>query len=110
MKAKIRIAIFSAILIVALIVSAIDAVKLLSNNVGTEQYTAQAQKIFEEAKTKIEQIRNVALTSDITLHVITKQQAVDMWGHPSGTQDRTNIDRQERIYKGLFMMPQGDSL
>ncbi len=109
-NAKIRIAIFSAILIIALIVSALDVAKLFSNKVGTEQYTLQAQKIFEDAKTKIEQIRNVTLTNDITLHVITKQQAVDMWGHPSGTQDLTNINRQEKIYKGLFMMPQGDSL
>jgi hypothetical protein len=108
-KTKTKIAVFSVILIVALIVSAFDIAKLLTN-VEVEQYTAQAHKIFEDAKTKIEQIRNVTLTSDITLHVITKQQAVDMWGHPSGTQDLTNINRQEKIYKGLFMIPQGDSL
>jgi len=75
-----------------------------------DAYTVQAQKIFHDAFSKVEQIRNVTITETITLHVITKQQAVDMWGTPSGTTDLTNIYRQEHIYKGLFMMPQEDSL
>jgi len=32
-----------------------------------------------------------------------------MWGSPSG-QDLTNIYRQEKIYKGLFLMPENESL
>jgi hypothetical protein len=72
---------------------------------------AQAQKIFDDARVKIEQLRNVALpSSEITLHVITKQEAEDMWGKPSGQQDLTNLYRQEKIYKGLFMMAENDSL
>ncbi len=104
LNTKTRIAIFSVILIAALVVSAFDAVKLLTN-----QYTLQAQKIFEDAKTQVEKIRGVTLPS-VTLHIITKQQAVDKWGHPSGSQDLTNILRQEKIYKGLFMMQENDSL
>ena len=97
------------ILIAALIVSAFDIVKLLSN-FETDQYTIQAQKIFDDAHAKVEQTRGVTLPNGITLHIITKQDAVNMWGKPSGTVDLTNINRQEKIYKGLFMMPQSDSL
>ncbi len=75
-----------------------------------DAYTVQAQKIFQDAFSKVEQIRNVTITESITLHVITRQEAVDMWGTPSGTTDLTNMYRQENIYKGLFMMPEEDSL
>ena len=109
MKQKTRISVFSVILIAALIVSAFDVAKLLGN-LEMDQYTAQAQKLFEDAKIKIEQIRNITLNDDIKLHVLTKQQAKEKWGHPSGEQDLANLYRQEKIYKGLFMMPEGDTL
>ena len=100
---KTRLAVFSVILIAALVVSAFDAAILLNN-----QYTLQVQKIFNDAKNQVEKIREVTVPS-VTLHIITKQQAVDMWGHPS-SQDLTNLLRQEKIYKGLFMMDENDSL
>ena len=96
-------------MIAALVVSAIDVAKLLTN-LEMDQYTLQAQKIFNDAKTQVEQIRDVTLPSDVALHVITKQQAVDMWGHPSGSQDLTNLYREEKIYKGLFLMAENESL
>ncbi len=73
-------------------------------------FTAQAQKIFDDAKTQIEQLRNVTVPYQVTLHVITVQQAVDKWGGTSSDQDIITAHRQENIYKGLFMMAESDSL
>ena len=44
------------------------------------------------------------------LQVITKQWAIDTWGKGYADADLTNILRQERVYKGLFMMSENDSL
>ncbi len=96
------------IIISASFVGTISVARLLVTS-STEDYTAQAQKIFDEAKTIVEQVKNTTLPQT-TLHVITKQQAIDMWGHPSGNQDYTNIYRQEKIYKGLFLVAENDSL
>jgi len=73
-------------------------------------YEAQTQKIFEDAKTQFERIRNVTLPQDIQLYVYTKQQAVDRWGKTSTSSDTTSLLRQEAIYKGLFLMDETDSL
>jgi hypothetical protein len=105
LNAKRKILVFSAVLIAVLLVSAFGVNKLIG-----DAYTAQAQKLFDDARSKLEQIRGVTLPGDITLHVITKQDAVDMWGKPSGDVVLTDIYRQEKIYKGLFMMAQNDSL
>ncbi len=94
-----------AVLAAVLVASAFTVVQFLP-----DAYTVQAQKIFNDALTKIEQIRNVTMPDGINLHVITKQQAKDWWGTPSGTTDLTNINRTETIYKSLFLMPQTDSL
>ena len=104
-----KITITAVFLVIAvLLVSTVVAMKIL--NPAVVEYTVQAQKIFDQAKGEVEQIRNVTFTNPITLHVITKQQAVDMWGKPSAPADLTNIYRQEKIYKGLFLMPENDSL
>lgn len=96
------------VIIAVLLVSTVVAMKILNPDVV--DYTVQAQKIFDQAKGEVEQIRNVTFTNQITLHVITKQDAVDRWGKPSAPADLTNIYRQEKIYKGLFLMPENDSL
>ena len=104
-----RITLTAVFLIIAvLLVSTFVATKIPDPSVA--DYTAQAQKIFDHAKGEVEQIRNGTFSNYITLHVITKQQAVDMWGKPSAPSDLTNIYRQEKIYKGLFLMPENDSL
>jgi hypothetical protein len=72
-------------------------------------YTTQAQKVFSQAVGKVEQIRNVTLPP-ATLYVITRQEAVDRWGKGSANADLPNILRQEKIYKGLFLMGENDSL
>jgi hypothetical protein len=72
-------------------------------------YTKQAETIFNQAKTEVEQIRNTTLPN-VTLTVITKQGAIDKWGKPSADADLTNIMRQENVYKGLFMMAKDESL
>jgi hypothetical protein len=108
-KQKTRTVIFSTILIAALVVGAFDVATLLGT-FDIDRYTAKALELFEDAKIRFEQIRNVTLTDDINLHVLTKQQAKERWGQPSGEQDLTNLYRLEKIYKGLFMMPEGDTL
>ena len=96
------------IIIAASFLGTISVAKILYNP-SIEDYTVQAQKIFDQAKQKVEQIRNTSLPIT-NLHVITKAEAVAMWGSPSGSQDLTNIYRQEKIYKGLFLMPENESL
>jgi hypothetical protein len=101
-----RIIAVSVALAAALILSAYAATLLIP-----DAYTAQAQKIFNDARQKLELMRNITIPENIALTVITKQQAQDLWGKPStSTPDLTNTYRQEKIYKGLFMMPQTETL
>jgi hypothetical protein len=106
---KRKVTVTATVLIVATVLVASFAIIQTQRGPDLAAYTAQAQVIFNAAKAVVEEVRNCTLP-DVTLHVITKQQAVDMWGHPSGTQDLTNIYRQENIYKNLFLMPENDSL
>jgi hypothetical protein len=106
---KKKIVIVSVVLIGVLLVSAFGVARLLSN-VDMDAYTAQAQKIFNLAKGEVEQIRNVTLPSNLALHVLTRQEAIDRWGKTSADADLPNILRQEKVYKGLFMMAENDSL
>jgi hypothetical protein len=73
-------------------------------------YEAQTQKIFADAKTQFERIRNVTLPADINIYVYTKQQAIDRWGKDHTSSDTKSILRQETIYKSLFLMDETDSL
>jgi hypothetical protein len=75
-----------------------------------ESYTAQAQKIFNQAKSEMQRLRNITITQDVTLYVITKQDAVDRWGTPAADANLVNIRRQENLYKSLGMMAENDSL
>jgi hypothetical protein len=101
-----RIIAVSVALAAALILSAYAATLLIP-----DAYTVQAQKIFNDARQKLELMRNITIPDNIALTVITKQQAQDLWGKPStNTPDSTNTYRQEKIYKGLFMMPLNETL
>jgi|WetSurMetagenome_2_1015567.scaffolds.fasta_scaffold49667_3 hypothetical protein len=101
-----RIIAVSVALAATLILSAYAATLLIP-----DRYTVQAQKIFNDARQKLELMRNITIPCNIALTVITKQQAQDLWGKPStNTPDLTNTYRQEKIYKGLFMMPQNETL
>jgi hypothetical protein len=104
-----KVVIISIVLVAVLLASTLAVADLLTN-INTDEYTAQCQKIFNDARTQIEQIRNVTLTTSVTLHVITKQDAVNMWGTPTANADLTYILRQEKVYKNLFLMVENDSL
>jgi len=108
MITKRRIIVVAVILVSVLLVSAFTVAQLLSN-VNMSDYTAQCQKIFNDARVVVQSLRNSTLPN-VTLHVITKQDAVDMWGKPSANADLTYINRQEKVYKGLFLMAENDSL
>jgi len=76
----------------------------------TTAYERESQKIFKDAKTQFEHIRNVTLPPNIKLCVYTKQQAVERWGKNLSTVDTGNVLRQENIYKSLFLMTENDSI
>ena len=96
------------IIIGASFVGAITLAKLLISP-SIDEYTMQAQKDFDQAKKEIEQIRNVTLPK-VDLVVVTKQWAIDTWGTGFAQPDLTNILREEKVYKSLFMMPENASL
>lgn len=72
-------------------------------------YKAQAEKIFEDAVREVEKIRNATLPQ-VDLEVVTRQWSMDTWGRGGAQPDVQNIQREERIYKGLFMMSENESL
>ena len=108
MNVKRRIILVAVVLISVLVIASF-ALAHLFNNVSTSDYTAQCQKILNEARTVVQTLRNSTLPN-VALHVITKQDAVDMWGKPSANADLTYITRQEKVYKTLFLMAENDSL
>ncbi|NLE03742.1 MAG: hypothetical protein GX638_02930, partial [Crenarchaeota archaeon] len=109
MDAKRKITITATLLIIITIIVASFAILVLKNP-DMAAYEAQTRKIFEDAKTKFETIRNVTLPSDIELFVYTKQQAEDRWGRGYADSNLDAIHRQENIYRGLFMMSEDESL
>jgi len=46
----------------------------------------------------------------VDLEVVTRQWAIDTWGTGYAQPDLTNILREEKIYKGLFLIPENASL
>jgi hypothetical protein len=107
-----KITISAILLIIIVVVSSTLYVFITQPDLYADMatYTAQAQKIFNDAKLQVQRIRNVTIPYNTVLHVITKQQAVDKWGGTTSDQDLVAIHRQENIYKGLFMMTENDSL
>ncbi|MFB3889493.1 MAG: hypothetical protein ACE14S_08375 [Candidatus Bathyarchaeia archaeon] len=91
-----------------LLVSTFSVARLL-NNSDLADYTAKAQEVFGKAKREIEAIRNVTLP-DVPLEVVTRQWAIDTWGKGYADPDIVKIQREERIYKGLFFIPENASL
>jgi len=85
-------------------VSAFGVAQLL-----VDDYTKQAQKSFQQAYGIVEQIRNVTI-SRVELVVVTRQWAIDTWGKGYAEPDLTNILREEKVYKALFMIPENASL
>ncbi len=81
----------------------------LVNDVDMAAYEAQAQRVFQSAVSQVEQIRNVTLPH-VALQVVTRQWAIDTWGRGYADPDLTNILREEKVYKGLFMMAENESL
>ena len=108
MKAKTEFILFSVSFIAILFISSFAIGKLFVSPSATD-YATQAQKEFDNAKLQVEQIRNVTLPN-VNLQVVTKQWAIDTWGKGYADPDLTNILRQEKFYKGIFLIPQNASL
>jgi hypothetical protein len=78
-------------------------------NLSMAAYEAQAQKIFNNAYSAWEQIRNGSLPR-VDLVVVTKQWAIDTWGKDYAQQNLQAIAMEQNIYQGLFLIPQNRSL
>lgn len=72
-------------------------------------YTAQAQKIFKDARIAWVQIRNGTLPN-VQLVVVTKQWAINTWGKDYAQQNLASIMIEQNTYQGLFMIPENRSL
>jgi len=72
-------------------------------------YLAQCQKDLAEAKAFDEKTRNITL-NDANVVVVSQVWAIQTWGEGSAAPDVVDINRTERIYKSLFLMPQDASL
>jgi hypothetical protein len=106
-----KFAVFSICFITLLLITTLAVGRLLVNtaDIDTTDYQAQAQKVFNSAKLEVEKIRNVTLPN-VSLQVVTKQWAIDTWGKGYADPDITNILRQEKFYKGIFLIPENASL
>ena len=109
MDAKRKITVTSTLLIIATLIGASLAVYFVEHP-DMVAYEAQSRKVFNDAKTQFESIRNVTLPSDITLIVYTREQAKERWGRGYADANLDTIRRQENVYKGLFMMAEDESL
>lgn len=72
-------------------------------------YQAQCQKDLSEAKTFDEEIRNITLP-DANVVIVNQSWAIQTWGESAAAPDIVDINRTENVYKGLFIMPENDSL
>lgn len=72
-------------------------------------YDVEAQRLFNQALTIMEQLRNVSIPQ-VNLRVVTKDWAIQTWGVSSAQGDQKNIQIQENIYKALLFISQNDSL
>ena len=109
MVSKKKLIVAAVVLVTVLLLSAFALAQILEN-VDIDTYKAQAQKDFDNAKAQVEQIRNVTLSNNVRLYVITRQEAVDRWGRPSADANLALIQRQENVYKNLFIINENDSL
>ncbi len=73
------------------------------------EYSAEAQRLLNQATHKIMQIRNISVPS-VPLYVVSKDWAIQTWGVSSANADVAGIKVQENIYKSLLMIPQNASL
>lgn len=72
-------------------------------------YDVEAQRLFNQALTIMEQLRNVSIPQ-VNLRVVTKDWSIQTWGVSSAQVDQKNIQIQENIYKALLFISQNESL
>jgi hypothetical protein len=73
------------------------------------QYQQQCQQLLNQAIAVVEHTRNVTLPQ-VELFVVNKTWAIQNWGEAYANPDLQNIQREEKIYKGLFVIPENSSL
>ncbi len=97
-------------LVTILLLTTLGVKELISREtVDQTAYTLQAQKLFKDAYSQVERIRNVTLPQ-VDLEVVTRDWAIQTWGVGYAQPDLQNIQRTERVYKGLFLIPENSSL
>lgn len=95
--------------IIAILAISTFSISELLSNVDETQYELHAEQLFNKAKGEVEQIRGVTLPQ-VELEVVTRDWAIETWGKGYANPDLQNILREEKIYKGLFMIPENASL
>ena len=95
--------------VLVLAVSAFGVGQLLSLNkpVG-EEYKKLAEDLLSDAHQEFQKIRGVSV-KDVPLEVVSQQWATDTWGTVSDSELK-KLQRDENIYKALFLISQDDSL
>lgn len=97
------------LLVTILVVTSLGVAEFLNRANDQAGYKAQAEKIYSDTVSQVERIRNVTLPR-VPLVVVNKAWAMKTWGTDAAAPDLQNINRTERIYKGLFLMPENSSL
>jgi hypothetical protein len=102
--------IFVTSLIVILIISIFSVRELLSNeSPQSEEYTALAEQLLNEAHEEFAKIRGVSLRQ-VDLVVVNRDWVIENWGKGYADPEIADIIREEKIYKALFMISQNASL
>ena len=99
----------AATCLVVAVVAVTLFIVVVEPSVSMAAYKEQAQKIFTNAYSAWDQIRNGSLPH-VDLVVVTKQWAIDTWGKGYAQQNLPAIMVQQNIYQGLFLVPQNRSL
>lgn len=92
-----------------MLVSVFGVRELLSVNqpVG-EEYRKLAEQLLSDARIKFETIRGVSVR-EVPLEVVNQSWVAETWGTPSES-EQIELQREDNIYKALFLIPQDYSM
>lgn len=98
-----------ACLAAAVILTAFTVSGLISKQILVDEYKLKAQELLGEAIHVFKEIRGFSL-EDVEVEVVTINWAKEKWGKALAEANKEQIMMEERIYKGLFLIPENASL
>ncbi len=93
----------------AIIVVAFTFSGLISKQILVDEYKLKVHELLKEAIQDFKEIRGFPL-EDVEVEVVTISWAKEKWGEALAEANKEQIMIEERIYKGLFMIPEDISL